>query len=47
VVEKSNQTVGRLLLAEAALLWPPFATRRIARSLARRVSKARAIGFPT
>jgi glycosyltransferase involved in cell wall biosynthesis len=38
-VERSNPTVGRLLLAEATLLWPPFASRRIARSLARRVSK--------
>lgn len=39
-VERSNPTAGRLLLAQAALLWPPFAARRISRSLARRVSKA-------
>lgn len=36
LVEMSNPTVARLLLAEAALLWPPFATRRIALALSRR-----------
>jgi glycosyltransferase involved in cell wall biosynthesis len=41
LAETSNPTVARLLLAEAAVLWPPFATRRIARALARRVSKVR------
>jgi glycosyltransferase involved in cell wall biosynthesis len=39
----SNPTIGRLLLAKAALLWPPFATRRIARALTRRVSTVRPI----
>lgn len=47
LVETSNPAVGRILLAEAALLWPPFATRRIARALTRSVSKVRPISCPT
>jgi glycosyltransferase involved in cell wall biosynthesis len=47
LVGTSNQMVGRLLLAAAALLWPPFAARRIARALSRRVSAGRPISCPT
>lgn len=39
-VTRSNPTVGTLLLAEAALLWPPFTARRITRTLSRRFSSA-------
>jgi hypothetical protein len=40
-VETSNPAIGKLLLAEAAVLWPPFATRRVSRSLARRIPRVR------
>jgi glycosyltransferase involved in cell wall biosynthesis len=39
LMESSNRSGSRLHLVAAALLWPPSATRRIARALARRLSK--------
>lgn len=36
LVGTSNPMAGRLLLAPAALLWPPFAARRITRNLSRK-----------
>jgi glycosyltransferase involved in cell wall biosynthesis len=36
LVGTSNKVVGTLLLVQAALIWPPFAARRIASSLAGR-----------
>jgi hypothetical protein len=41
LAETSNPAVGKLLLAEAALVWPPFAVRRVARTLSRRISQVR------
>ena len=38
MVETSSPTLGKVLLAEAAFLWPPFAIRRITRAVSRRVS---------
>jgi glycosyltransferase involved in cell wall biosynthesis len=47
LVGTSNQTAERLLLVEAALLWPPFAARRIVRTVSRWISKLRPISCPT
>jgi hypothetical protein len=41
LVASSNPTVGKLLLARAALLWPPFAMRRIAATFFRKLSEVR------
>jgi glycosyltransferase involved in cell wall biosynthesis len=43
----SSRTVERLLIAQAALLWPPFAGRRIARTFSRRLPKLRPISCST
>jgi glycosyltransferase involved in cell wall biosynthesis len=47
LLETSNPSGARLLLAEAAVLWPPFATRRIGRALARRAAGVRQMHWAT
>jgi glycosyltransferase involved in cell wall biosynthesis len=42
LAEASSQPVWRLHLAVAAALWPPFAIRRVASALSRRISPVRA-----
>jgi hypothetical protein len=47
LMEPSNPTLGRLLLAEAALLWPLVATLRIACTLVRRAFKVHPMSCAT